>query len=149
MRLWYVFHLLGCSALESIEPVFAQIFVSQNPPIDRIASVHIPESDELLADPLELYPKFGSIRGRYNSFMSFQAWRSSGGISAYGGVIYFPIKTGTEELISRFKYIQLINKGYGGEAPPAIPHHPKQDVKRKVSFVRSLGGKGGPRRRTL
>ena len=89
------------------------------------------------------------LHGRYNSFMSFQAWRSSGGISAYGGVIYFPIKTGTEELISRFKYIQLINKGYGGEAPPAIPHHPKQDVKRKVSFVRSLGGKGGPRRRTL
>ena len=44
----------------------------QNPPIDRIASVHVAESDEVFADPLELYPEPGSI---YTHCAHSSRWR--------------------------------------------------------------------------
>ena len=87
-----------------------------------------------------------NAHGRYNSLMSMQTWRSSGGISAYGGVVVFSIKTGAEELTSTFKDIQLINEGYGGETPPPPSHHPRCDPNKNL-VARSLGGRGGPRRR--
>ena len=45
--------------------------------------------------------------GRYESFMSIEAWRSSGGITGYNGVVFSPTKTGAEEYLSGFKYTTL------------------------------------------
>ena len=87
MRVWYVFHLLVCSAIESIELLLARelvskilqsiglqvcmllkvtrcLLIAQNcirnlVPYTHI--VHIPQGDELFADSLELFPQFLSM----------------------------------------------------------------------------------------
>ena len=66
--------------------------------------------------------------GRYESFMSNETWRSSGGITDYNGVVFSPTKTGAEEYLSTFKYIQLINRSYTAETPPRDAHQPKPEL---------------------
>ena len=72
--------------------------------------------------------------GRYESFMSIEAWRSSGGNTGYNGVVFSPTKTGAEEYLSTFKYIQLINRSYTAGTPPRDAHQPKPELQNKNMF---------------